>query len=89
MSGVEDLEEVEMMVEDSLVAGDQQNILALSLLLSLALITNLSAAPVILFRRTRFGNGQFACLILCLTAADLLTTLCGVLGGLILELGDM
>ena len=37
----------------------------------------------------RFGNGQFACLILCLTAADLLTTLCGVLGGLILELGDM
>ena len=45
MSGVEDLEEVEMMVEDSLVAGDQQNILALSLLLSLALITNLSAAP--------------------------------------------
>ena len=89
MSGVEDLEEVEVMVEDSLVGGDQQNILALSLLLSLALITNLSAAPVILFRRTRFGNGQFACLILCLTAADLLTTLCGVLGGLILELGDM
>ena len=34
-------------------AGQQQNILALSLLLCLALITNLSAAPVILFRRTR------------------------------------
>lgn len=33
--------------------GSQQNILALSLLLCLALITNLSAAPVILFRRTR------------------------------------
>ena len=36
-----------------------------------------------------FGNGQFACLILCLTMADLLTTLCGVMGGLILEVGDM
>ena len=93
-----------------MVAGQSQNILALSLLLGLALVTNLAAAPVILFRRTRyivkcyticclqsrhdrvlsrFGNGQFACLILCLTAADLLTTLCGVLGGLILELGDM
>ena len=36
-----------------------------------------------------FGNGQFACLILCLTMTDLLTTLCGVMGGLILEVGDM
>ena len=35
-------------------AGQSQNILALSLLLCLALITNLSAAPVILFRRTRY-----------------------------------
>ena len=33
--------------------GSQQNILALSILLCFALITNLSAAPVILFRRTR------------------------------------
>ena len=70
-------------------ADQQQNILALSVMLCLALITNLSAAPVILFRRTRFGNGQFACLILCLTMTDLLTTSCGVLGGLILEVGDM
>ena len=70
-------------------AGQQQNILALSIMLSLALLTNLSAAPVILFRRTRFGNGQFACLILCLTMTDLLTTSCGLLGGLILEVGDM
>ena len=90
MPGVEELEELEVvMVEDSLVAGDPQNVLALSLLLSLALITNLSAAPVILFRRTRFGNGQFACLILCLTMTDLVTTSCGLLGGLILEVGDM
>ena len=33
----------------------------------------------------RFGNGQFACLILCLTVSDLLTVSCGLLGGLILE----
>ena len=37
----------------------------------------------------RFGNGQFACLILCLTMTDLVTTSCGLLGGLILEVGDM
>ena len=90
MSGLEEMEELDMVVlEDSLVAGDQQNVLALSLLLALALLTNLSAAPVILFRRTRFGNGQFACLILCLTMTDLVTTSCGLLGGLILEVGDM
>ena len=35
----------------------------------------------------RFGNGQFACLILCLTVSDLLTVSCGLLGGLILEVG--
>ena len=89
MSGLEELEEVEVVVEDSLVAGDQQNVLALSLLLSLALLTNLSAAPVILFRRTRFGNGQFACLILCLTMTDLVTTMSGLVGGLVLEVGHM
>ena len=33
--------------------GESQNVLVLSILLCLALITNLSAAPVILFRRTR------------------------------------
>ena len=33
--------------------GSQQNVVVLSLLLALALITNLSAFPVILFRRTR------------------------------------
>jgi hypothetical protein len=33
----------------------------------------------------RFGNGQFAVLILCLTLADLLVVFCGVLGALILE----
>merc|ERR1740129_2096449 len=76
------------MLVDS-VDYSSQNVAVLSILLALALIANLSAFPVILFRRTRFGNGQFACLILCLTMADLLTTLCGVMGGLILEVGDM
>ena len=33
--------------------GSPQNVVVLSLLLALALITNLSAFPVILFRRTR------------------------------------
>lgn len=66
-----------------------QNVVVLSLLLALALLVNLSAFPVILFRRTRFGNGQFACLILCLTVSDLLTVSCGLLGGLVLEAGDM
>ena len=33
--------------------AESQNVLTLSLLLCLALLTNLSAAPVILFRRTR------------------------------------
>jgi len=90
MPVVEDLADLEVVVvEDSLVAGDQQNVLALSLLLSLALITNLSAAPVILFRRTWFGNGQFACLILCLTMTDLVTTMSGLVGGLVLEVGHM
>ena len=39
---------------NQVVAGQSQNILALSLLLGLALVTNLAAAPVILFRRTRY-----------------------------------
>ena len=33
----------------------------------------------------RFGNGQFAVLILCLTLSDLLVVFCGILGALILE----
>ena len=47
------------------------------------------AIPVILFRRTRFGNGQFAVLVLCLTMADWLTACCGLVGGLVLEVGHM
>ena len=94
----------ELMLVDS-VDYSSQNVAVLSILLALALIANLSAFPVILFRRTRlklkifvslksntnplnrFGNGQFACLILCLTVSDLLTVSCGLLGGLILEVG--
>jgi len=75
-------------VSDEL-GGDTQNSILLSLLLLFALLANLTAFPVILFRRTRFGNGQFAVLILCLTVADLLTTLVGILGALILEAGGM
>ena len=37
----------------------------------------------------RFGNGQFACLILCLTMTDLVTTVTGMVGGLVLELANM
>ena len=40
-------------------------------------------------RDARFGNGQFACLILCLTITDLVTTVSGLVGGLVLEAGDM
>jgi hypothetical protein len=40
---------------------------------------------LILYPWFRFGNGQFAVLILCLTLADLLVVFCGVLGALILE----
>jgi len=78
-------------IEDTslLVDYSHQNVAVLSILLALALIANLTAFPVILFRRTRFGNGQFACLILCLTVSDLLTVSCGLLGGLVLEAGDM
>eukprot|EP00092_Neocalanus_flemingeri_P005067 GFUD01005450.1.p1 GENE.GFUD01005450.1~~GFUD01005450.1.p1 ORF type:complete len:315 (-),score=108.79 GFUD01005450.1:100-1044(-) len=47
------------------------------------------AFPVILFRRTRFGNGQFAVLVLCLTLSDLLTVCCGLVGGLVLDVGHM
>ena len=37
----------------------------------------------------RFGNGQFACLLLCLTITDLTSSSLGLLGGLVLELRDL
>lgn len=82
---IEEGEELANLIQDY----SHQNVAVLSVLLALALVTNLSAFPVILFRRTRFGNGQFACLILCLTVSDILTVSCGLLGGLVLEAGDM
>ena len=65
------------------------NIIIVATLLFLGLTNNIFAFPVMLFRRTKFGNGQFAVLVLCLTMADLLTVLCGLVGGLVLELGHM
>lgn len=38
---------------------------------------------------SRFGNGQFAVLVLVLTMADLLTILVGLVGGLTLEVVEM
>jgi len=65
------------------------NITILSALLGLGLTTNILTFPIILFRRTRFGNGQFAVLVLVLTLADLATVLAGLVGGLALEVGQM
>ena len=62
------------------------NILVISVLLVLGLSSNLIALPVMLFRRTKFGNGQFAVLVLVLTTTDLLTLICGLVGALTLEL---
>ena len=62
-----------------------QNVLVLSLVLLLALLSNFLALPVILFRRTKFGNGLFAVLILCLTISDMAVILFSVLGSLIVE----
>ena len=45
----------ELMLVDS-VDYSSQNVAVLSILLALALIANLSAFPVILFRRTRFKD---------------------------------
>ena len=45
----------ELMLVDS-VDYSSQNVAVLSILLALALIANLSAFPVILFRRTRFNK---------------------------------
>ena len=61
------------------------NVIVLSAVLLLALAANLCALPVILFRRTKFGNGLFAVLILCLTFADLAVVFFSVLGSLVVE----
>jgi hypothetical protein len=75
---------------DQLMSSNTKlNTAIISILLFLGLTTNLMAFPVILFRRTRFGNGQFAVLVLCLTLADSLTVCCGLVGGLVLEVGHM
>lgn len=65
------------------------NIVIIAILLFLGLTSNLTAFPVMLFRRTRFGNGQFAILVLCLTMADWLTVCCGLVGCLVMEVGHM
>ena len=65
------------------------NIIVVSILLMLGLTTNIIALPVMLFRRTKFGNGQFAVLVLVLTSTDLLTVCCGLVGGLVLEVSHM
>ena len=77
--------------DDTHIVGPNSdaNIMVLSTLLVLGLTTNLLAFPVIMFRRTKFGNGQFAVLVLCLTVSDLLTVCCGLVGGLVLEVGHM
>ena len=77
--------------DDTQIVGPNSdaNIMVLSTLLVLGLTTNLLAFPVIMFRRTKFGNGQFAVLLLCLTVSDLLTVCCGLMGGLVLEVGHM
>jgi len=81
--------EAEALEEELLTGNTRINIGILSGLLALGLTTNILAFPVILFKRTRFGNGQFAVLVLVLTMADLLTILVGLVGGLTLEVGHM
>ena len=66
--------------------NNELNIILVSVLLILGLSGNLIALPVMLFRRTKFGNGQFAVLVLVLTATDLLTLITGLVGALVLEL---
>ena len=70
-------------------SNNHLNIIIVSILLMLGLTTNIIALPVMLFRRTKFGNGQFAVLVLVLTTTDLLTVCCGLVGGLVLELTHM
>ena len=88
----DDLENINNEVsDDTRIVGPNTdaNIVVISTLLVLGLTTNLLAFPVILFRRTKFGNGQFAVLVLCLTVSDLVTVVCGLVGGLVLEVGHM
>lgn len=61
------------------------NVAVLALVFIIALVANLSALPVILFRRTKFGNGLFAVLILCLNFSDLAVIFFSVLGSLVVE----
>ncbi|CAB4064651.1 unnamed protein product [Lepeophtheirus salmonis] len=62
-----------------------QNLIVLGVIFTIALLGNLFALPVILFKRTKFGNGLFAVLILCLTASDVAVTFFSILGSLIIE----
>ncbi len=66
-----------------------QTVSVLALVLLLALIANAVALPVILFRRTKFGNGLFAVLILCLTISDVAVVFFSVLGSLVMEVSKM
>jgi len=87
----DDLENIDNALSDTQMVGTNTdaNIVVLSTLLVVGLTTNFLAFPVIMFRRTKFGNGQFAVLVLCLTVSDLLTVCCGLVGGLVLEVGQM
>ena len=69
--------------------SERQNIVVLSVMFLLAFTANVMALPVILFRRTKFGNGLFAVLILCLTLSDLAVTFFSILGSLIVEASDL
>ena len=66
-----------------------QNVAVLAVVFLVGLLVNLMALPVILFRRTKFGNGLFAVLILCLTVSDLAVIFFSVLGGLIVEASNL
>ena len=66
-----------------------QNVAVLAVVFLVGLVVNLMALPVILFRRTKFGNGLFAVLILCLTVSDIAVIFFSVLGGLIVEASNL
>ena len=86
-----DLEDYKGISESSSLMSSNTtlNTVIIAILLFLGVITNFTAFPVMLFRRTRFGNGQFAILVLCLTMADWLTVCCGLVGCLVMEVGHM
>jgi len=65
------------------------NVAVLAVTLLLGCLANLAALPVILFRRTRFGNGLFAVLILCLVSADVLVLALSVAVQLVMEIGEL